>query len=107
MIKADRPYRTGCVNLKKLNAYLIQRPKLLLALVWIFALIAVGIGVTLNLVYPRMGVFRFWGYIIIPAALAVYARMLYSKVQQRRKEERQAQKEAENELRYHHKKKKR
>ena len=39
--------------------------------------------------------------------LALYTRLLYSKVQERRKEERRAQKEAENEIRYPHKKKKR
>lgn len=98
--------KNGCVSLKKINAFLLQRPTLLLTLVWVFALIAIGIGVTLNLVCTTMGLLRFWGYIIIPAALALYTRVLYSKVQRRRKEGLQAQKEAENKARYQHKKKK-
>lgn len=105
--KAVRPDRTGCVSLKKINAYLLQRPKMLLTMVWVFTLLAVGVGITLIVAFPNMGVLPFWGYLIVPAALALYTRLLYSKIQERRKEERKAQKEAENEIRYPHKKKKR
>ena len=105
--KAGRPDRTGCVSLKKVNAYLLQRPKMLLTMVWVFTLLAIGLGVTLIIAFPNMGILPFWGYLIVPAALALYTRLLYSKVQERRMEERRAQKEAENEIRYPHKKKKR
>lgn len=95
-----------CDRVKKVNGYLIQRPKLLLALVWIFLAIAVGIGLTILIVDPAMPLLQFWGYIIIPTALALYLRLLYSKVQEMRREERRAQKAQENGVRYAHKKKK-
>lgn len=95
-----------CCFVKKVNGYLVQRPKLLLALVWIFLVIALGIGLTILIVNPAMPLLKFWGCIIVPTALALYCRVLYSKVQQMRREERRAQKAEENQVRYAHKKKK-
>ena len=63
--KAGRPDRTGCVSLKKVNAYLIQRPKMLLTMVWVFTLLAVGVGITLIVAFPNMGILPFWGYLIV------------------------------------------
>ena len=92
--------------MKKINSYLLQRPKLLLTLMWVFFALAAGPGIILNLVAPEMGFFKFLGIIIVPALLALYLRLLYTKVQDKKREERRAQKAAENQARYQHKKKK-
>ena len=92
--------------MKNVNSYLLQHPKLLLTLMWVFCAMAAIPGVVLNLVLPELGFFKFLGIIIVPALLALYLRLLYSKVQDKKREERKAQKTAENQARYQHKKKK-
>lgn len=98
--------QTGCVFVKNLNAYLIAHPKLLLTLMWVFVALAVVPGVVLNLVAPYMSFFKYIAILIVPAAIALYLRILYSHVQEEKKEARRAQKAAENEARHQHKKKK-
>ena len=85
--------------LRNVNGYLLEHPKLLLTLLWIFVALAVIPGVLLAVLV------KFLGIIIVPAALALYLRLLYSKVQEKRKKERLAQKAEENQARYQHKKK--
>lgn len=91
--------------LRNVNGYLLEHPKLLLTLLWIFVALAVIPGVLLAVLVPQMSYFKFLGIIIVPAALALYLRLLYSKVQEKRKKERLAQKAEENQARYQHKKK--
>ena len=91
--------------LRNVNGYLLEHPKLLLALVWIFVALAVIPGVLITVFIPNMGYFKFLGIIIVPAAIALYLRILYGRVQDKRREERRAQKAEENQKRYQHKKK--
>ena len=98
--------QTGCVFVKNLNSYLLNHPKLLLTLMWVFVALAVVPGVVLNLAAPNMGFFTYIGIIIGPAAIALYLRILYSHIQEEKRKERRAQKAAENEIRHQHKKKK-
>lgn len=91
--------------LRNVNGYLLEHPKLLLTLMWVFVLLAVIPGILLAILVPQMGYFKFMGIIIVPALIALYLRILYSKVQEKRKKERLAQKAEENQARYQHKKK--
>ena len=91
--------------LRNVNGYLLEHPKLLLTLMWVFVLLAVIPGILLATLVPQMGYFKFMGIIIVPALIALYLRILYSKVQEKRKKERLAQKAEENQARYQHKKK--
>ena len=95
---------------KKLNAYLLERPKLLLTLLWIFFALAVGIGIYLIVFYPYMGILPFWGCIIVPAVCAFYLRMLYGKIREKKNDnahdERYRRREERNKQRHPHKKKK-
>lgn len=91
--------------LRNVNGYLLEHPKLLLTLMWVFVLLAVIPGILLATLVPQMGYFKFMGVIIVPALIALYLRILYSKVQEKRKKERLAQKAEENQARYQHKKK--
>lgn len=91
--------------MRKLNGYLLCHPSLTLALMWGFLALAVIPGVLITVFMPEMGYFKFLGIIIVPAAIALYLRILYGKVQEKRREERNTQKAQENQARYRHKKK--
>ena len=92
--------------MKNINDYFIARPKLTLALVWIFTAIAVGIGVVLNVWFMQIGYFQFLAAVAIPVILAIYFRLMYGKVQDQRRREREAQGKLANQTRYGHNKKK-
>ena len=62
----------GVLYLTKLNTYLVDHPKLLLTLIWVFFFIAVIPGVIITVYYPTMGYFKFLAVIIVPAAIALY-----------------------------------
>lgn len=94
-----------CYPLRKLNGYLLCHPGLTLALMWVFLALAVIPGVLITVLMPEMSYFKFLGIIIVPAAIALYLRILYGKVQEKRKAERNAQKAQENQAKYRHKKK--
>lgn len=72
---------------------------------WLFVALAVIPGAVITIFMPTMGYFKFLGVIIVPAILALYLRLVYSKIQDKRREERKAQKAEENQNRYQHKKK--
>ncbi len=95
-----------CDPLRKVNGYLLSHPSLTLALMWVFLALAVIPGILITVFMPEMGYFKFLGIIIVPAAIALYLRILYGKVQEKRREERRVQKAQENQVRYRHKKKK-
>lgn len=88
-----------------INQYLLQRPKLLLTLMWIFVAAAVIPGVLLNLLMPQMPLLPFFAIIGVPALIALYLRLLYSKIQERNRAEREQRRQEENNRRYQHKKK--
>lgn len=92
--------------MKRINDYFIARPKLTLALVWIFTAIAVGIGVVLNVWFMQIGYFQFLAAVALPVILAIYFRLMYGKVQDKRRREREEQGKLANQTRYGHKKKK-
>jgi uncharacterized membrane protein (DUF106 family) len=94
-----------CLSLRKVNGYLIRHPSLTLGLMWLFVALAVIPGALITIFMPTMGYFKFLGIIIVPAILALYLRLVYSKIQDKRREERKAQKAEENQNRYQHKKK--
>ena len=94
-----------CLSLRKVNGYLIRHPSLTLGLMWLFVALAVIPGAVITIFMPTMGYFKFLGVIIVPAILALYLRLVYSKIQDKRREERKAQKAEENQNRYQHKKK--
>jgi uncharacterized membrane protein (DUF106 family) len=94
-----------CLSLRKVNGYLIRHPSLTLGLMWLFVALAVIPGALITIFMPTMGYFKFLGVIIVPAILALYLRLVYSKIQDKRREERKAQKAEENQNRYQHKKK--
>ena len=52
-----------------------------------------------------MGYFKFLAVIIVPAAIALYLRILYGKVRERKRKARMEQKALENAGRHQHKKK--
>lgn len=91
---------------KKLNAFLLERPKLLLTLMWVFFFLAFIPAVYITLTNPTMGFLRFLSCIIVQAAICLYLRLLYSRVQDKKRAERRAEREAANEVRHPHKKKK-
>ena len=91
----------GVLYLTKLNTYLVDHPKLLLTLIWVFLIP----GVIITVYYPTMGYFKFLGVIIVPAAIALYLRILYGKVRERKRKARMEQKALESAERHQHKKK--
>ena len=95
----------GVLYLTKLNTYLVDHPKLLLTLIWVFFFIAVIPGVIIAVYYPTMGYFKVLAVIIVPAAIALYLRILYGKVRERKRKARMEQKALENAGRHQHKKK--
>ena len=95
----------GVLFLTKLNTYLVDHPKLLLTLIWVFFFIAVIPGVIITVYYPTMGYFKFLAVIIVPAAIALYLRILYGKVRERKRKARMEQKALESAGRHQHKKK--
>ena len=97
--------RLEVLYLTKLNTYLVDHPKLLLTLIWVFFFIAVIPGVIIAVYYPTMGYFKFLGIIIVPAAIALYLRILYGKVRERKRKARMEQKAQESAERHQHKKK--
>ena len=95
---------------KKLNAYLLERPKLLLTLLWVFLAMAVIPGAIIAAWYPGMSYGKFLAIIGVPAACALYLRILYGKIREEKSRkahiERAERLEAKKAARHHHKKKK-
>ena len=86
---------------KKMNDYLLERPKLLLTLLWLFFALAAIPGVIMAIWFPGLSYFKFLGIIIVPAACALYLRLLYSRIREEKsrqahieRAERQAAKKA-------------
>ena len=100
-------YRTGSVTVfKKLNAYLLARPKLLLTMIWVFFALAFIPGVIIAAFFPSMGYFKFLGIIIVPALCALYLRVLYGKIREQKSKQAHAERAARQAQRHQHKKKK-
>lgn len=99
------PRRNGSAVLTKLNTYLVNHPALLLTLIWLFVAAAVIPGAIIAIWFPTMSYFKFLGIIIVPAAIALYLRILYGKVRERKRKERMEQKAQESAVRHQHKKK--
>ena len=95
---------------KKLNAYLLARPKLLLTLIWVFCALAIIPGTIIAFWFPAMSYFKFLGIIIVPAACALYLRILYGNIREEKSRqahiERAERQAAKNAKRNPHKKKK-
>lgn len=95
---------------KKLNAYLLERPKLLLTLLWVFLAFAVIPGVIMAVWFPGLSYFKFLAIIIVPAACALYLRILYGKIREQKSKqahiERAERQAAKNAKRNPHKKRK-
>ena len=79
---------------KKLNAYLLARPKLLLALIWVFFALAFIPAVYITLTDPGMPYLKFLGCCIVQVAIALYLRILYSNHQREKKAAIRAEREA-------------
>ena len=93
-----------------MNDYLLANPKLLLTLLWIFVALAVIPGVIMAVWFPGLSYFKFLAIIIVPAACALYLRLLYSKIREEKSRqahiERAERQAAKNAKRNPHKKRK-
>ena len=92
--------------LEKINAYFVKHHTLTLILMWIFVVIAVGIGATIAIAFTRMPYFQFLAWIAVPTILAIYFRLMYGRFENIRRQEREEQKQLANQTRYGHSKKK-
>lgn len=92
--------------MEKINAYFVKNHKLTLILMWIFVVIAVGIGATIAIAFTRMPYLQFLAWIAIPTILAIYFRLMYGRFENIRRQEREEQKLLANQTRYGHNKKK-
>lgn len=63
------------VFMSKLNAYFVAHKTLTLTLMWGFFFLAIGYGLTELFLLPELN----FGLIFIPAAVALYFRIMYAK----------------------------
>lgn len=92
--------------MEKINAYFVARPRLTLALTWIFTAIAVAIGVIIAVFYTEMDYFKFLAWVAIPVILGIYFRIMYGRVQNARREQQEREGKLANQTRYGSAKKK-
>ena len=92
--------------MKKINEYFVEHRKLTLLLMWIFVIIAVGIGSVIALFYTDMDYFRFLAWVAVPAILAIYFRIMYGRYENKRREQLAAEHKLANQTRYGHDRKK-
>lgn len=95
---------------KKINDYLLERPKLLLGLLWGFLALAVIPGVIMAVWFPGLSYGKFLAIIIVPTVCALYLRLLYSRIREEKNRqahiERAERQAAKNAKRNPHKKRK-
>lgn len=73
--------------MQNLNDFFTERKQLTFGLMWLFFAIALGIAIGLNVIFPAMGVGKFYAILAAPAIIAVYFRVMYGRARTYAKEQ--------------------